>query len=126
MPAVRRSAKPVQEVDKKLFTQLCRLASPLPPLAVPTSDGYDLIRPFDVVYATAKGRGLGVTVVTCDGESSLLPEATIESLEGKVAADPRFFRTHERYLVNLFRIFAIERPRGARGATLLCKEVVTP
>lgn len=80
-----------------LLTNLRSTTSGFTKLAVPTSEGLELIDMIDVIMCEADGSY--AKIYTSDGKSYLVSRTLKEITE--MLDNPSFFRTHQSYLVNL-------------------------
>lgn len=99
----RRNSKVVDPILKVLL----RLASPLKSIAAQTADGMVFIRPERIAYMTFDNQRLVIREL--DG-STWYRFDSLNEMEQRLAEDPRFFRSHRSYIVNLYAV------RGAAKA----------
>jgi DNA-binding LytR/AlgR family response regulator len=99
----------------QIHALLLRLVSPLPPVPVQGTDSIILIRPEQIAYATTNKNGIFLT----DSQGNTYPRYdNLSSLEKRLQEDPRFFRSHRSYLVNLELISEIKGD-STKGSKLL-------
>jgi DNA-binding LytR/AlgR family response regulator len=99
----------------QIHALLLRLISPLPPVPVQGTDSIILIRPEHIAYATTNKNGIFLS----DYQGNIYPRYdNLSSLEDRLKEDPRFFRSHRSYLVNLELISEIKGD-STKGSKLL-------
>ena len=137
MPRKRKPRAPAPPDYDLLLALLYRLVSPLKSIPVQATDSVVYIRPEDVAYITIDGKHL----VVCDLEANEWKRFdTIADMEKRLLPDPRFFRSHRSYIVNLYALRAYmkvvnkEKPdkigydlifRGKLSATQRAKLAIT-
>jgi len=83
-------------------TLLLRLVSPLKSLPVQTSEAVVYIRPEDIAYIrTTESRR--ILIYDVNGEEWQRFDL-LSDLEKRLKDDPRFFRPHKSFLVNIFAV----------------------
>ena len=105
-------APPDNETLGRLYSLLVRLVSPLPPVPVQGVDFIALIRPEDIAFITPEKRGVKII----DREGKSWPRFdNITKITKRLEADPRFFKAHRAYLVNVELVRAIKVGSGAKA-----------
>jgi DNA-binding LytR/AlgR family response regulator len=84
-----------------ILSLLLRLTSPLKSIPVQTADGVVFIRPERVAYMTFDNQRLVIREI--DG-STWHRFDSLTDMENRLAEDPRFFRSHRSYIVNLHAV----------------------
>jgi DNA-binding LytR/AlgR family response regulator len=84
-----------------ILSLLLRLTSPLKSIPVQTADGVVFIRPERVAYMTFDNQRLVIREI--DG-STWHRFDSLTDMEKRLAEDPRFFRSHRSYIVNLHAV----------------------
>lgn len=93
---------PAEEQPNLTEALLLRLVSPLKSLPVQTAEAVIYIRPEDIAYAkTTENRRLIIFDVF-GGEWQRFD--LLSELEKRLDGDPRFFRAHKSFLVNVFAV----------------------
>ena len=93
---------PAEEKPPILETLLLRLVSPLKSLPVQTSEAVVYIRPEDIAYVrTTEARR--ILIYDVNGEEWQRFDL-LSDLEKRLKDDPRFFRPHKSFLVNIFAV----------------------
>jgi DNA-binding LytR/AlgR family response regulator len=93
---------PAEEKPSLLETLLLRLVSPLKSLPVQTSEAVVYIRPEDIAYVrTTEARR--ILIYDVNGQEWQRFDLLID-LEKRLKDDPRFFRPHKSFLVNIFAV----------------------
>jgi len=93
---------PAEEKPSLLETLLLRLVSPLKSLPVQTSEAVVYIRPEDIAYVrTTEARR--ILIYDVNGEEWQRFDL-LSDLEKRLKGDPRFFRPHKSFLVNIFAV----------------------
>jgi DNA-binding LytR/AlgR family response regulator len=101
-PRLTPPVPPAEEKPPLLETLLLRLVSPLKSLPVQTSEAVVYIRPEDIAYArTTEARR--ILIYDVNGEEWQRFDL-LADLEKRLQADPRFFRPHKSFLVNIFAV----------------------
>ncbi len=103
--------KPETEEQKLLATLLLRMISPLNPLPVQIAEGIYLIRPENIAYIQTANRE--VEIHTLDGKVWRRFDS-LTKMEEKLKGDPRFFRSHRSFLVNLYQIEKMSKKGGSQ------------
>lgn len=99
MPRKKSPDAPIDnETLAKLYALVVRLVSPLPPIPVQGVDFIALIRPEDIAFITPEKRG--VKIVDREGKSWPRYD-NITKIEKRLSADPRFFKAHRAFLINV-------------------------
>jgi len=93
---------PAEEKPPLLETLLLRLVSPLKSLPVQTPEAVVYIRPEDIAYVkTTEARR--ILIYDVNGQEWQRFDLMGE-LEKRLQGDPRFFRPHKSFLVNIFAV----------------------
>ena len=106
----RRSPPTIDPARIELVvTLLLRIVSPLKSLPVQTPDSVTFIRPENIaVITSSESRRLAVYDLEGDVWARF---DTLSELEGRLAGDPRFFRCHKSFLVNLYAVRSLEQTK---------------
>lgn len=86
---------------------LLRLVSPLQSLPVQTAEAVVYLRPEEIAYMTIS-ENRRILIYDLDGQEWQRFDF-LSRLEDKLKEDPRFFRTHKSFLVNVFAIRSLQR-----------------
>lgn len=93
---------PAEEKPALLETLLLRIVSPLKSLPVQTPEAVVYIRPEDIAYVkTTEARRILIYDVTGQEWQRF---DLLADLEKRLKDDPRFFRPHKSFLVNIFAV----------------------
>lgn len=93
---------PAEEKPALVETLLLRLVSPLKSLPVQTPEAVVYIRPEDIAYVrTTEARRILIYDVNGDEWQRF---GLLSDLEKRLDGDPRFFRPHKSFLVNIFAV----------------------
>ena len=93
---------PAEEKPTLLETLLLRLVSPLKSLPVQTSEAVVYLRPEDIAYVkTTEARRILIYDVT---GAEWQRFDLLSDLEKRLQGDPRFFRPHKSFLVNIYAV----------------------
>lgn len=98
-----------------ILSLLLRLTSPLKAIPVQTADGVIFIRPERVAYMTFENQRL--VIRDLDGGVWYRFDS-LSDMEKRLAADPRFFRSHRSYIVNLYAVRSLKKS-GSKEYRLL-------
>lgn len=79
-----------------------RLVSPLKSLPVQTAEAVIYLRPEDIAYAKTTENRRVIIFDVFGGEWQRFD--LLSELEKRLDGDPRFFRTHKSFLVNVFAV----------------------
>jgi DNA-binding LytR/AlgR family response regulator len=113
---VSRKKSPDAPIDNetlsKLYALVVRLVSPLPPVPVQGVDHIALIRPEDIAFITPEKRGLKIV----DQEGKSWPRYdNLTQIAKRLEGDPRFFKSHRAFLINVEMVRAIKVGSGAKA-----------
>lgn len=114
MPRRKKPKKEELLIEKLLL----RLVSPLNALPVQTSDAVVFIRPENIAYIKTNDKE--VQIFTVDGKKWSRFDS-LSKLEKKLKADPRFYRAHRSYLVNLYQVETLKKVKGKQAYKLSFK-----
>lgn len=93
---------PAEEKPPLMETLLLRLVSPLKSLPVQTPEAVVYIRPEDIAFVkTTEARRIIIYDVNGDEWQRF---DLLSDLEKRLQGDPRFFRPHKSFLVNIFAV----------------------
>lgn len=93
---------PAEEKPPLMETLLLRLVSPLKSLPVQTPEAVVYIRPEDIAFVkTTEARRIIIYDVNGDEWQRF---DLLSDLEKRLDGDPRFFRPHKSFLVNIFAV----------------------
>lgn len=110
-PTHRRRAPAPPPLDpaklELVLTLLLRIVSPLKPIPVQTADSIVFLRPEDVAVITSS-ENRRLVLHDLDGNTWTRFD-TLAEFEKRLASDPRFFRSHKSFLVNLHAVRAMKR-----------------
>jgi len=98
---------PAPDPSKILEALLVRIVSPLRSLPVQTAEAVVYVRPEDIAFITTTPDR---RIVIHDREGQQWQRFDfLNTLEKKLAGDPRFFRSHKSFLVNVFAVKTLRR-----------------
>jgi len=112
MPRKRADAPLDNETLGKLYALLVRLVSPLPPVPVQGVDYIALIRPEEIAFITPEKRG--VKIVDREGKSWPRYD-NLTQIGKRLEADPRFFKSHRAFLINVEMVRGIKVGKDAKA-----------
>lgn len=105
-------APPDNETLARLYALLVRLVSPLPPVPVQGVDHIALIRPEDIAFITPEKRGIKIV----DREGRSWPRYdNLTQIGKRLEADPRFFKTHRAFMINVEMVRGIKVGKDAKA-----------
>jgi len=106
-------APPPAQDAQLLETLLLRLVSPLKSLPVQTNEAVFYIRPEDIAYLTTTADRRILIVDRAGREWQRFD--MLSALEKRLSADPRFFRSHKSFLINVFAVKTLRKNPETNG-----------
>ncbi len=100
-------APPPADDAQLLETLLLRLVSPLKSLPVQTNEAVFYIRPEDIAYLTTT-EDRRILIVDRSGREWQRFDM-LSALEKRLGPDPRFFRSHKSFLINVFAVKTLRK-----------------
>jgi two-component system LytT family response regulator len=111
--AIRKVAKknnpPTSEQLQMLMDQLQHRESPLTRIAIPTSEGFELIPADQVIRCEADDN---YTYLFLKNNTKLIASRTLKEIEEQLREFPEFVRVHHSYIVNLNEVVKYVRGEG--------------
>jgi two-component system LytT family response regulator len=111
--AIRKVAKknnpPTSEQLQMLMDQLQHRESPLTRIAIPTSEGFELVPADQVVRCEADDN---YTYLFLKNTTRILASRTLKEMEEQLREFPAFVRVHHSYIVNLNEVVKYVRGEG--------------
>ena len=98
---------PAGDDSKIIEALLVRLVSPLRSLPVQTAEAVVYVRPEDIAFITTTA-DRRILINDRNGEQWQRFDF-LNALEKKLAGDPRFFRPHKSFLINVFAVKTLRR-----------------
>jgi two-component system LytT family response regulator len=116
--AIRKVAKknnpPTSEQLQMLMDQLQHRESPLTRIAIPTSEGFELVPADQVVRCEADDN---YTYLFLKNSTRIIASRTLKEIEEQLREFPAFVRVHHSYIVNLNEV--VKYVRGEGGYLLM-------
>jgi two-component system LytT family response regulator len=116
--AIRKVAKknnpPTSEQLQMLMDQLQHRESPLTRIAIPTSEGFELVPADQVVRCEADDN---YTYLFLKNTTRIIASRTLKEIEEQLREFPAFVRVHHSYIVNLNEV--VKYVRGEGGYLLM-------
>jgi len=106
-------APPPTQDAQIIETLLLRLVSPLKSLPVQTNEAVFYIRPEDIAYLTTT-EDRRILIVDRAGREWQRFDM-LSALEKRLNADPRFFRSHKSFLINVFAVKTLRKNPETNG-----------
>jgi len=106
-PAPPQPQPPAEQKPDLIQLLLLRLVSPLQSLPVQTAEAVVYLRPEEIAYMTIS-ENRRILIYDLDGQEWQRFDF-LSSLEDKLKEDPRFFRAHKSFLVNVFAIRSLQK-----------------
>ena len=105
----KQKSAPSNEQLEMLVNQLQNKEGRLTKIAVPTSEGYELIPSDEILYCEASDN---YTHLFVKGGAKITASRTLKEMEEQLAAHSNFLRVHHSYIVNLNEVVKYIRGDG--------------
>lgn len=119
--AIRKVEKkknpPTSEQLQMLMDQLQQKETPLTRIAIPTSEGFELVPADQVVRCEADDN---YTYLFLKNKSKIIASRTLKEIEEQLREFPAFIRVHHSYIVNLNEV--VKYVRGEGGYLVMTDE----
>jgi two-component system LytT family response regulator len=110
----RKKNPPTSEQLKMLMDQLQHREGPITRIAIPTTEGFELIVADDVVRCEANDN---YTYLFLKNKTRIIASRTLKEMEEQLRDFPSFIRVHHSYIVNLNEV--VKYVRGEGGYLIL-------